>query len=54
MLSDFLLFLGKEIERGINHPGVKMAEGQKNLSPFKLPQESPSWQMTLVELRKSR
>ena len=45
---------GKEIERGTDHPGVRMAEGQKNQSPFKLPPESPCWQMILLGQRTLR
>lgn len=50
----FFFFSGKEIERDTNHPGIKMAEGQKNLSPFRLPLESRCWQMTLPRRRKFR
>lgn len=55
VLADYhFYFSGKEIERDTNHPGIKMAEGQKNLSPFKLLLESPCWLMILLGQRKFR
>lgn len=54
VLADDLSFSGREIEKDTNRPGIKMAEGQKNLSPFKLPLESPCWQMILLGRRRFR